>query len=79
MRAEKVPVSCVFAETHTSLPDSKAAAKIIEVLDKYLGLKVDYKPLLLQAEKFEGKLRNLLTEGQKAQQISEKKKLSYVG
>lgn len=79
LRAEKVPVSCVFAETHSSLPDSKAAAKVIEILDKYLGLKVDYKPLLSQAEKFEGKLKSLLTEGQKAQQISEKKKLSYVG
>ena len=72
LRAEKVPVSCVFAETHSSLPDSKAAAKVIEILDKYLGLKVDYKPLLSQAEKFEGKLKSLLTEGQKAQQISEK-------
>ena len=79
LRAEKIPVSCVFAETHTNLPDSKAAAKIIEVLDKYLGLKVDYKPLLVQAEKFESKLRGLLTESQKAQQLSEKKKLSYVG
>ena len=79
LRAEKTPVSCVFAETHTNLPDSKAAAKIIEVLDKYLGLKVDYKPLLVQAEKFESKLKGLLTESQKAQQLSEKKKLSYVG
>tara|TARA_Y100000310_G_scaffold210577_1_gene211216 strand:- start:8173 stop:8883 length:711 start_codon:yes stop_codon:yes gene_type:complete len=79
LRAEKVPVSCIFAETHTSLPDSKAAAKVVEVLDKYLGLKVDTKPLLLQAEKFEGKLRGILTESQKAQQLSEKKKLSYVG
>jgi uncharacterized protein len=79
LRVENVPVSCIFAETHTSLPDSKAAAKIIEVLDKYLGLKVDYKPLLVQAEKFESKLRGLLTESQKAQQLSEKKKLSYVG
>lgn len=79
LRAENVPISCVFAETHSSLPDSKAAAKIIEVLDKYLGLKVDTKPLLMQAEKFESKLRGLLTESQKAQQISEKKKLSYVG
>jgi uncharacterized protein len=79
LRAEDVPVSCIFAETHTSLPDSKAAAKIVEVLDKYLGLDVDYKPLLVQAEKFESKLRGLLTESQKAQQISEKKKLSYVG
>lgn len=79
LRAENVAISCIFAETHTSLPDSKAAAKIVEVLDKYLGLNVDYKPLLVQAEKFESKLRGLLTEGQKAQQISEKKKLSYVG
>ena len=79
LRAEKVPVSCVFAETHTNLPDSKAAAKVIEVLDKYLGLKVDTKPLLVQAEKFEGKLKGLLTESQKAMQLSEKKKLSYVG
>ena len=79
LRAEKIPVSCIFAETHTNLPDSKAAAKVIEVLDKYLGLNVDYKPLLVQAEKFEDKLKNLLTESQKTQQLSEKKKLSYVG
>ena len=79
LRAEKVPVSCVFAETHTNLPDSKAAAKVVEVLDKYLGLKVDYKPLLQQAEKFEEKLKGLLSESHKAQDISEKKKMSYVG
>ncbi len=79
LRTEKVPVSCIFAETHTNLPDSKAAAKVIEVLDKYMGLKVDYKPLLVQAEKFEEKLRGLLTDGQKAQKLSEEKRLSYVG
>ena len=79
LRAEKTPVSCIFAETHTTLPDSKAAAKVIEVLDKYLNLKVDYKPLLEQAEKFEEKLKGLLSESQKAQELSEKKKLSYVG
>jgi len=79
LKAEKIPVSCVFAETHTNLPDSKAAAKVIEALDKYLGLKVDYKPLLEQAEKFEGKLKNILEQGQKAQDLSEKKKMSYVG
>ena len=79
IRAEKVPVSCIFAETHTNLPDSKAAAKVIEVLDKYIGLKVDYKPLLVQAEKFEEKLRGMLMDGQKAQKLSEEKRLSYVG
>ena len=79
LRVEKTTVSCVFAETQSKLPDSKAAAKVIEVLDEYLGLKVDTKPLIEQAEKFEGKLKGLLNQGQKAQELSEKKKLSYVG
>ena len=79
LRTEKVPVSCIFAETHTNLPDSKAAAKVIEVLDKYIGLKVDYKPLLAQAEKFENKLKQILAGTNKAQKISEEKRLSYVG
>ena len=79
LRSEKVPVSCIFAETQSNLPDSKATAKVIEMLDKYLGLDVDYKPLIKQAEKFESKLKNILTQSQKAQEISEKKKMSYVG
>ena len=70
---------CLFAETHSALPDSKAAAKIIEVLDGYLGLKVDYKPLLKQAEKFEDKLRTIMDKGQQAMDSQEKKQMSYVG
>jgi uncharacterized protein len=79
LRSEKTPVSCIFAETQTNMPDSKAAAKVIETLDEYLGLKVDPKPLLLQAQKFEGKLKNLLSGGQKAVELSDKKRMSYVG
>jgi uncharacterized protein len=74
-----IPITCIFSETHSNLPDSKAAAKIIEVLDKYLGLNIDYKPLLKQAEKFEEKLKSLLEKGVKAQEIKEKKSMSYVG
>ncbi len=76
---EKIPMTCFFAETHTSLPDSKAAAKVIEVLDKYLGLNVDYKPLLKQAEKFEDKLRKLMERGVTAKKQKDRKSLSYVG
>ncbi len=79
LRAEKIPVSCLFAETHSNLPDSKAAAKLIEALDKYLGMDLDYKPLLEQAQKFETKLKTILQKGQEAQDISDKKKLSYLG
>jgi uncharacterized protein len=75
----KMPITCLFAETHSNLPDSKAAAKIVEVLDKYLGLSIDYKPLLKQAEKFEEKLKSLLEKGMKAQEMKDKKSLSYVG
>ncbi|MFH0978294.1 MAG: PAC2 family protein [Candidatus Woesearchaeota archaeon] len=73
------PTTCFFAETHSALPDSKAAAKVIEVLDKYLGLKVDYKPLLKQAEKFEEKLKGLMESSQKAMDMQEKKQMNYVG
>ena len=79
LRVEKMPVSCLFAETHSNLPDSKAAAKIIEALDKYIGMDIDYKPLLEQAQKFEDKLKTILQKSQEAQEVSDKKKLSYFG
>ena len=79
LRTQKIPLSCLFSETHSNLPDSKAAAKVIEALDKYLGMDIDYKPLLEQAEKFEEKLKILLKKSQEAQEISDKKKLSYLG
>lgn len=79
LRVEKTPISCLFAETHSNLPDSKAAAKIVEALDKYIGMDIDYKPLLEQAQKFEEKLKTILQKSQEAQEISDKKKLSYFG
>ncbi|MBW2980442.1 PAC2 family protein [Candidatus Woesearchaeota archaeon] len=79
LKGDGIPVSCIFSETHTNLPDSKAAAKVIEVLDKYLGLDVDPKPLLQQAEKFEHKLKGLLSKSKQTADLSEKKRMSYVG
>ena len=71
--------SCVFTSVHSQLPDSKAAAKMIEVLDKYLGLDVDYQPLLKQAEVFEDKLKTILQQSTKTVQESDKKNMSYLG
>ncbi len=79
LRVGKIPVSCIFTETHSNLPDSKGAAKVIEALDKYLGMNIDYKPLLEQAKKFEDKLKAILQKSQEAQEIGDKKKLSYFG
>ena len=75
----KVPFIALFAEAKSNLPDSKAAAEIILALDAYTGLKVDPKPLLKQAQEFEEKLKGILQKTQKAEEIQEDKKLSYVG
>ncbi|MBU1205205.1 MAG: PAC2 family protein [Nanoarchaeota archaeon] len=79
LKVDKIPMSCIFAETHTTLPDSKAAAEIIKILDKYLNLKVDYKPLLETAKQFEDKLKELLQQSKTSIENREKKALSYVG
>lgn len=74
------PLSCIFIETHSKLPDSKAAAKLIEVLDGYLGLEIDFKPLLNAAKKFEAKIKGLIEKTDKVKSIcEEKEKLNYLG
>ncbi|MFH0831339.1 MAG: PAC2 family protein [archaeon] len=67
----------IFTETHSDLPDSRSAAKMIEVLDKYLGLDIDYKPLLEKAEMFEKKLKTIMQAGQTAPDKA--KSTSYLG
>ena len=75
----KLPITCIFAETHSKLPDSKAAAQIVDSLSKYLGLRLDTRPLLKSAEEFEEKIRGILTKTKEVQEHSERNKLSYVG
>jgi uncharacterized protein len=79
LNVSKTPLSCIFAETHSELPDSKAAAKVIIALDKYIGLKINPEPLLDQAVKFEEKLKGLLKKGQEAQVMADNKRPSYLG
>ncbi len=69
----------LFAETQTDLPDSRAASRIIKALDSYLGLKIDPKPLVKQAELFETKIKNLVQKGQMAAEAVKEKQISYVG
>jgi len=74
-------LSCVFTETKSNLPDSRAAAKMIEVLDNYLGLNVDYKPLLKKAVEFENKLKGILDQTKQAsiQKLKRNRDVDYVG
>ncbi len=75
----KIPTAAIFAETAIGLPDSKAAARVIEVLDKMFGLGVDPKPLIKQAEQFEEKLKSLMAQVQTASKDTEKKQVGYIG
>jgi predicted ATP-grasp superfamily ATP-dependent carboligase len=82
LKAEKnCNASFIFAETHSNLPDSKAAAKIIEALDKYLGLKIDYRPLLKKAEGFEEQLKGMMEQAKEAGAIKKVKdeEQRYIG
>ncbi len=72
-------VSCLFVNAHSNLPDSGAAAKLIEVLNKYFGMNLDTKPLLKQAEAFERKIHRILHESEKTQTELDKKGMSYLG
>lgn len=75
-----IKTTFIFAETYSKLPDSRAAAKIIEMLDKYLNLKIDYKPLIKKAAEFEEKLKKLLEQTQQAIKEKKKKEIApYVG
>lgn len=77
LRSQKT--SCLFAQAHSNLPDSSAAANLIVLLDKYLKLNVDPAPLLEQAKMFEEKLTQILSQSNEMQGEADKKNLSYLG
>ncbi|MBU0756583.1 MAG: PAC2 family protein [Nanoarchaeota archaeon] len=79
MLRSHIPVTCFFAETHLEFPDSKAASNIVKILDSYLGLKVDYKPLLAQAKEFEEKFKTIMEQSSIASKVRDKKQMSYLG
>lgn len=72
-------ITCIFGETRTHLPDSKAAANVLKALSKYLKLKIDIEPLLKSAERFEEKLRSVLEHSRSATVKKSKKDLTYLG
>ncbi len=78
----EIPVSCIFVKAHPGLPDSKAAGEVVKALDKYLGLKVDYKPLIKTGEEVEKKLKKFVKQVKKAREKQGKEvkeKESYLG
>ncbi len=79
LRGRKAKTTGIYVETQSKLPDSRSAAKIIEMLDAYLDLNVDYKPLEAAAAEFEKKLKGYVEGMKQAQQKTDKKAVDYLG
>ncbi|OGJ16298.1 hypothetical protein A3K73_01105 [Candidatus Pacearchaeota archaeon RBG_13_36_9] len=79
LKEKEIPLSCIFVEADPTLPDSRAAGEVVKVLDEYLGLKVDYKPLIKAAEQFEDKLKHLMGVADKAEKKKQEKEIGYLG
>jgi uncharacterized protein len=61
----KHDVICLLAEAHASYPDSRAAALLVETLDKILpAIKMDTQPLYKEAEEIEQKIRAFIKQAQ---------------
>ena len=79
LKEKKTPISAFFVETESNLPDSKASANMVKILDKYLGINVDPKPLLKTAKEFEEKLKSIMENSKKAVEEKDTKRLDYFG
>lgn len=58
-RASKIPASCLFAEVLNQYPDPRAAASVVDVLNRMLDINVNPEPLLKEAEEIETRLKEL--------------------
>ena len=89
LKCKSIPISALLSESQSNIPDSEAAARVIKTLDQYLGMDLDYKPLLAAAKKFEGMLKGMMaklkeqkmvqTEAIPPKYTTEKSDLDYLG
>ncbi len=56
---KNIPASCLFAEVLNQYPDPRAAASLVNVLNKMLNIDVNAQPLLKEADEIEERLKEL--------------------
>lgn len=62
---KNIPAICILAETLTQYPDPRAAAEVVQSLNKLLDMGIDYEPLIKEAQKIETRLQKLAEEVKK--------------
>jgi uncharacterized protein len=65
---KEIPASCVFAEVLNQYPDPRAAASVVDVLNRMLNINVNAEPLLKEAEEIETRLKELAQKVQGEQE-----------
>jgi uncharacterized protein len=65
---KNIPASCIFAEVLNQYPDPRAAATVVDVLNKMLNIEVSAEPLLKEAEEIEARLKELANNVQEGQE-----------
>ncbi|MDD1774514.1 MAG: proteasome assembly chaperone family protein [Methanobacterium sp.] len=63
-----IPASCLFAEVLNQYPDPRAAATMVDVLNKKLDINIETEPLLKEAEEIESRLKELANTVQEGQE-----------
>lgn len=63
-----IPSTCLFAEVLNQYPDPRAAATIVETLNKKLGINIETESLLKEAEEIESRLKELANTVQDGQE-----------
>jgi uncharacterized protein len=60
---EQQNAMCLLSKAHSQFPDSRAAAKLIQILDVMLpGIKLDPQPLYEEAERIEEKIKTFMEQ-----------------
>jgi uncharacterized protein len=65
---KNIPASCIFAEVLNQYPDPRAAATVVDVLNRMLNIEVSAEPLLKEAEEIEARLKELANTVQGGQE-----------
>ena len=79
LKNRNYPHCCLFVEARIKYPDSAAAAKLIDTLNKIIKINIDYAPLLESAKEFEEKLKGIVMNTENAKKINDQKQMNYVG
>ena len=75
---DNVPILSLMAESYTNIPDGFAAAELLTYVSNLVGIKINTKPLVSEAEIFERKIKDIISQFSKLKQAKQQDKSKYM-